>query len=52
MAMSIVEQCNFFFESTMSILEQYKLYLEGAFESAQATELPIADSDFGFRIGN
>ena len=49
--MSIVEQCKHF-ESTTSILELYELDLEGAFESATGNELPVADSDFGFGIGN
>ena len=45
MAMSIVEQCKHF-ESTMSICEQYKLYLEWVFESV--TGYRVASCRFGF----
>ena len=52
MAMSIVEQCKHF-ESTISIFEQYTLYLEKSIlNRQQATELPVTDSDFVLKSSN
>ena len=51
MAMSIVEQCKHF-ESIMSILEQYKLFYNEHLNRQQATQLPVADSNFVFKSSN
>ena len=42
----------FFNQPWAYLIEQYKLYLEGDLKRQQATELPVADSDFVLKSSN